>query len=155
MVGAAPTGDAPTTSEWSTILLPTEARLILQVHIWGTRNCCFVKIELIVYIWGEFKGLSIVRLLQTYVINASVFNSLKCGCLQSPGYRGLTGEASKLLEIPPLISWIGNARRGHLPSSERMCSKLSTEQMILSVHVETGVSNIFYTLSVFAFVYIG
>ena len=30
-VGAAPTGDAPTTSEWSTILLPTSLRLILEV----------------------------------------------------------------------------------------------------------------------------
>ena len=31
VVGAAPTGDAPTTSEWSTISLPTKERLILQV----------------------------------------------------------------------------------------------------------------------------
>ena len=31
VVGAAPTGDAPTTSEWSTILLPTEVWLILEV----------------------------------------------------------------------------------------------------------------------------
>ena len=30
-VGAAPTGDAPTTSELSTILLPTKVRLILEV----------------------------------------------------------------------------------------------------------------------------
>ena len=30
VVGAAPTGDAPTTSEWSTILLPTNVRLILE-----------------------------------------------------------------------------------------------------------------------------
>ena len=30
-VGAAPTGDAPTTSEWSTILLLTNVRLILKV----------------------------------------------------------------------------------------------------------------------------
>ena len=30
-VGAAPTGDAPNTSEWSTILLPTNVRLILEV----------------------------------------------------------------------------------------------------------------------------
>ena len=29
--GAAPIGDAPTTSEWSTILLPTKVRLILEV----------------------------------------------------------------------------------------------------------------------------
>ena len=31
MVGAAPIGDAPTISEWSTILLPTKVRLILEV----------------------------------------------------------------------------------------------------------------------------
>ena len=30
VVGAAPTGDAPTTSEWSTILLPSKVRLILE-----------------------------------------------------------------------------------------------------------------------------
>ena len=30
VAGAAPTGDAPTTSEWSTILLPTKVRLILE-----------------------------------------------------------------------------------------------------------------------------
>ena len=30
VVGAAPTGDAPTKSEWSTILLPTQVRLILE-----------------------------------------------------------------------------------------------------------------------------
>ena len=30
VVGAVPTGDAPTTSEWSTILLPTQVRLILE-----------------------------------------------------------------------------------------------------------------------------
>ena len=28
---AAPTGDAPTTSEWSTILLPTKMQFILEV----------------------------------------------------------------------------------------------------------------------------
>ena len=30
VVGAAPTGDAPTTSEWSTIWLPTKVQLILE-----------------------------------------------------------------------------------------------------------------------------
>ena len=32
VVGAAPTGDAPTTSEWSTILLHTKVRLILECY---------------------------------------------------------------------------------------------------------------------------
>ena len=40
VVGAAPTGDAPTTSEWSTIWLPTKVRLILEVlryiYVWLT-----------------------------------------------------------------------------------------------------------------------
>ena len=31
VVGAALTGDAPTTSKWSTISLPTKARFILEV----------------------------------------------------------------------------------------------------------------------------
>ena len=31
VVGAAPTGDAPTTSEWSTIWLPTKVCLILEI----------------------------------------------------------------------------------------------------------------------------
>ena len=31
VVGVAQTGDAPTTSEWSPILLPTKVRLILEV----------------------------------------------------------------------------------------------------------------------------
>ena len=31
VAGAAPTGDAPTTSEWSTILLPTNVRFILEI----------------------------------------------------------------------------------------------------------------------------
>ena len=31
VVGAAPTGDAPTTSEWSTILLPVMVGLILDI----------------------------------------------------------------------------------------------------------------------------
>ena len=31
VVGVAPTGDAPTTSEWSMILLPAKVRFILEV----------------------------------------------------------------------------------------------------------------------------
>ena len=36
VVGAAPTGDAPITSEWSTISLPTKVRLILEIwrYLW-------------------------------------------------------------------------------------------------------------------------
>ena len=41
VVGAAPTGDAPTTSEWSTILLPTKVPLILEVlqYLYTPKNC--------------------------------------------------------------------------------------------------------------------
>ena len=42
VVGTAPTGDAPTTSEWSTILLPTKVRLILNV----LRYVCLRKLHL-------------------------------------------------------------------------------------------------------------
>ena len=38
VVGAAPTGDAPTTSELSTILLPTKVRLILETWRYILRN---------------------------------------------------------------------------------------------------------------------
>ena len=41
VVGAAPTGDAPTTSELSTILLPAKVRLILEV----LRVCLTVVLE--------------------------------------------------------------------------------------------------------------
>ena len=34
VVGAAPTGYAPTTFEWSTILLPTKVRLILKIWVY-------------------------------------------------------------------------------------------------------------------------
>ena len=37
VVGATPTGDAPTTSEWSTILLPTKMCLILETWRYTTR----------------------------------------------------------------------------------------------------------------------
>ena len=37
VVGAAPTGDASTTSGWSTILLPTKVRLILEVWHCGRK----------------------------------------------------------------------------------------------------------------------
>ena len=38
LVGAAPTGDAPTASKWSTILLPNKVRLMLEV-LWYVQYC--------------------------------------------------------------------------------------------------------------------
>ena len=39
VVGAAPTGDDPTTSEWSTIVLPPKVQLILEVWQYVTIYC--------------------------------------------------------------------------------------------------------------------
>ena len=39
VVGAAPTADAPTTSEWSTVLLATKVRLILEVLRYYSVQC--------------------------------------------------------------------------------------------------------------------
>ena len=41
VVGAVPAGDAPTTSEWSTILLPTKVHLILEV--WQYVEYCSIQ----------------------------------------------------------------------------------------------------------------
>ena len=43
VVGAAPQGDAPTTSEWSPIVLPTKVRLILEVLGYVTNSQEYVK----------------------------------------------------------------------------------------------------------------
>ena len=73
VVGAAPTGDAPTTSKWSTILLPTKVRLILNVlryynvsqstsraPIWSVDSvtCKTICWLIIMYIW-LFEDLSL------------------------------------------------------------------------------------------------
>ena len=51
VVGAAPTGDAQTISEWSTILLPTKVRLISEV--WGNLHSC---IQLATFQLGFLSG---------------------------------------------------------------------------------------------------
>ena len=48
VVGAAPTGDAPTTPEWSTILLPTQVPLILEV--WWYTSYLLVNLVILVHI---------------------------------------------------------------------------------------------------------
>ena len=51
VVGAAPTDDAPTTSEWSTILLPTKMRLILKILRYspsGISFCQAVTIRIVI-----------------------------------------------------------------------------------------------------------
>ena len=46
-----PTGDAPTTSEWSTISLPTKLRLILEIwrFFFRVSTCLYVYMILLVY----------------------------------------------------------------------------------------------------------
>ena len=44
VVGAAPTGDAPTTSEWSATLSPTKASLTLEVRLYFYWLCLIVVI---------------------------------------------------------------------------------------------------------------
>ena len=46
VVGAVLTGDAPTTSEWATILLPIKVRLILIEIWWYMESLCGDKIVL-------------------------------------------------------------------------------------------------------------
>ena len=41
VVGVAPTGDALSTYEWSTVLLPTKVRLILEVWRYMLPNGCY------------------------------------------------------------------------------------------------------------------
>ena len=47
VVGAAPTGDAPTTSEWSAILLPTKVWLILGLRV----ICTYISADYIIVIF--------------------------------------------------------------------------------------------------------
>ena len=53
VVGAAPTGDAPTTSEWSTILLPTMVRL--RSEVWG-----YIFLDLLVHWKGWLQPLQLI-----------------------------------------------------------------------------------------------
>ena len=48
VVGAAPAGDAPTTYEWSTILLPTKVRLILETWRYSIYSKLPVLLEYII-----------------------------------------------------------------------------------------------------------
>ena len=66
VVGAAPTGDAPTTSEWSTIQLPTKVRLILET--W----------RYIQYISNTVKPLSFINTLRLRQKFGHFANIFKC-----------------------------------------------------------------------------
>ena len=67
VVGAAPTGDAPTTSEWSTILLTFKVRLILE--IWR-----YAKFGNVQFMLASEVG-SITKLLIFYFIDDFHFQS--------------------------------------------------------------------------------
>ena len=51
VVGAAPTGDAPTTSEWSTILLPTKVQLILETWLKLLSWCPILEVRSLQFVW--------------------------------------------------------------------------------------------------------
>ena len=82
VVGAAPTGDTPTTSEWSTILLPTKVHLrevwryLMMIkwwkcawkhHLW---NVCHIVLSLIC--WIHFYGCDSAIMAITYFCAISV-----------------------------------------------------------------------------------
>ena len=56
IIGAVPTGEVPTTSEWSTILLPTMVHVILEVWqcLW-MKNGVYLQWRLIVYMMCPMK----------------------------------------------------------------------------------------------------
>ena len=68
VVGAAPTGDAPATSEWSTILLPTKVRLILETWRYYQHTpykyCCIPNTE----IKDKHNVILTIHLLHLYII---------------------------------------------------------------------------------------
>ena len=50
VVGAAPTGDAPTTSEWSTILLLAKVRLILETLRYIVPNKALLDVPCLIFV---------------------------------------------------------------------------------------------------------
>ena len=85
VVGAAPTGDAPTTSGWSTILLPSKVQLILEVWQYISHTLIALRISRVmilnltwkhhIYIWGQ--GISLCARFQI----PSIINFLKVAWL--------------------------------------------------------------------------
>ena len=64
VVGAAPIGDAPTSSEWLTILLPTKGHQILEVWVyyvsaWVSDNIYYTVWDEITYPFSNFNGTTV------------------------------------------------------------------------------------------------
>ena len=59
VVGAAPTGAAPTTSEWSTILLPAKVRPILEVwwYLWQVFSDDRIELSRCCWAFSDFSSL--------------------------------------------------------------------------------------------------
>ena len=56
VAGSTPTGDTPTTYEWSSILLPTNVRCVLEVwrYILNSSDCCLSHLFFRGWLWLEW-----------------------------------------------------------------------------------------------------
>ena len=69
VVWAALIGDAPTTSEWSTIILPNKVRLIFEVW-WYLKLVCdqdsssYLNYELYILYWKKFVNIKYIKIVQ-------------------------------------------------------------------------------------------
>ena len=82
VVGAAPIGDAPTTSEWSSNSLPTKVRLI-----WGLTVC-----DPLMIIWPHLKLLAhILSVIYNYQIGFITISSLEI-CFKATCKRGIPAD---------------------------------------------------------------
>ena len=78
MVGATPTGDAPTTSEWWTISLPTKERLILEIWWYA-------------YIMSAFYILTYCTVRPNNYAHGLRFVGICCGLVQADFYQCYSG----------------------------------------------------------------
>ena len=103
MVGAAPIGDAPTTSGWSTILLPTKVRLILDVLRYVfVQDCLTGAVLKDVYMIHRVSPLGILTTTNSTILQWShngrdgVSNHQPHDCLLNRLFRRRSKKTSKL-----------------------------------------------------------
>ena len=125
MVGAAPTGDAPNTSEWSTILLPIKVPLILEIwrylnqigDIIAQRSCiCIQLIYTSIFPRGPFysHGLTLIPAWINNHTHHRVWVKL-LACFQTPIFNSCTFECRhretyRSSDICWLKKWVGPVR---------------------------------------------
>ena len=107
MVGAVPTGDAPTTSEWSTILLPTKVRLILEVLRYVT---CLPRSQCIDSLAPGRPGCHFKTAIFNLVLLIAIFTSSKDNALRLMP-RDLTDDKSTLVQV---MAWCHQATSHYL-----------------------------------------